>query len=88
MSFCRALARNCNAAIDDKKGATAKQWREGKPVRVVSHLSTLITHTSTIPSHPSPLPSLSLLLRCVTTKDERHLTMHQKKATDTMVFTK
>ena len=32
----RALARNCSAAIDDKKGATAKNWREGKPVRVVS----------------------------------------------------
>ena len=32
---CRALARNCCATIDDKKGATAKQWKEGKPVRVV-----------------------------------------------------
>ena len=32
----RALARNCSAAIDDKNGATAKQWRGGKPVRVVS----------------------------------------------------
>jgi E3 ubiquitin-protein ligase UHRF1 len=31
----RALARNCCATIDDKKGATAKQWKEGKPVRVV-----------------------------------------------------
>ena len=33
---CRALARNCSAAVNDKEGATAKQWREGKPVRVVS----------------------------------------------------
>ena len=32
---CRALARNCDATIDDKKGATAKCWKNGKPVRVV-----------------------------------------------------
>lgn len=32
----RALARNCDAPIDDKKGATGKDWRNGKPVRVVS----------------------------------------------------
>ena len=35
----RALAKNCSAAIDDKTGATAKQWREGKPVRVVSEVT-------------------------------------------------
>ena len=33
--FLRALARNCNAALDEKKGAEAKDWRAGKPVRVV-----------------------------------------------------
>ena len=32
----RALAKNCDAGIDDKKGAEAKSWRKGKPVRVVS----------------------------------------------------
>lgn len=32
----RALARNCDAPIDDKKGATGKSWKSGKPVRVVS----------------------------------------------------
>lgn len=31
----RALAKNCNAVIDDKNGATAKDWRKGKPVRVI-----------------------------------------------------
>uniref|UniRef100_A0A8C5V5P9 E3 ubiquitin-protein ligase UHRF n=1 Tax=Microcebus murinus TaxID=30608 RepID=A0A8C5V5P9_MICMU len=31
----RALALNCYAPIDDKKGAEAKDWRSGKPVRVV-----------------------------------------------------
>ncbi|XP_030075234.1 E3 ubiquitin-protein ligase UHRF1 isoform X1 [Microcaecilia unicolor] len=31
----RALALNCNAPINDKDGATAKDWRAGKPVRVV-----------------------------------------------------
>jgi len=33
--LCSALARNCDATIDDKKGATAKDWKNGKPVRVV-----------------------------------------------------
>ena len=32
----RALARNCDAPIDDKKGGEAKNWKDGKPVRVVS----------------------------------------------------
>ncbi|KAJ8306437.1 hypothetical protein KUTeg_016982 [Tegillarca granosa] len=31
----RALAKNCNAPIDTKKGATAENWKDGKPVRVV-----------------------------------------------------
>ncbi|KAM9307770.1 E3 ubiquitin-protein ligase UHRF1-like [Gastrophryne carolinensis] len=31
----RALALNCNAAINDKQGSVAKDWRAGKPVRVV-----------------------------------------------------
>lgn len=31
----RALALNCNAKIDDEKGATAVNWKKGKPVRVV-----------------------------------------------------
>lgn len=32
-----ALAKNCNAPVNDKVGATASDsnWREGKPVRVV-----------------------------------------------------
>lgn len=30
-----ALAKNCNVAIDDKNGAESKDWKEGKPVRVV-----------------------------------------------------
>ncbi|CAE1277588.1 UHRF1 [Acanthosepion pharaonis] len=33
--YNKALARNCNAALDEKKGAEAKDWRAGKPVRVV-----------------------------------------------------
>ena len=33
--ICRALAKNCDAPIDNKKGAEAKDWRKGKPVRVV-----------------------------------------------------
>ncbi|XP_068091370.1 E3 ubiquitin-protein ligase UHRF1-like [Hyperolius riggenbachi] len=31
----RALALNCNARINDKEGAEAKDWQAGKPVRVV-----------------------------------------------------
>ncbi|XP_055553981.1 E3 ubiquitin-protein ligase UHRF2-like isoform X2 [Falco biarmicus] len=31
----RALALNCDAALDDKNGAESKNWRAGKPVRVV-----------------------------------------------------
>lgn len=31
----KALALNCNAKIDDKKGAEANDWKAGKPVRVV-----------------------------------------------------
>ncbi|XP_018413106.1 PREDICTED: E3 ubiquitin-protein ligase UHRF1-like isoform X2 [Nanorana parkeri] len=31
----RALAMNCNARINDKEGAEAKEWQAGKPVRVV-----------------------------------------------------
>ncbi|XP_041476197.1 E3 ubiquitin-protein ligase UHRF1-like isoform X2 [Lytechinus variegatus] len=30
-----ALARNCNASIDKSKGNEAKDWKAGKPVRVV-----------------------------------------------------
>ena len=33
--YFRALARNCNASLDTKNGATAKDWKAGKPVRVV-----------------------------------------------------
>lgn len=32
---CRALALNCDAALNDKDGAESKNWRAGKPVRVV-----------------------------------------------------
>lgn len=36
ISFCfRALALNCNAKFNDKTGAEAKNWKAGKPVRVV-----------------------------------------------------
>ncbi|KAF7280152.1 hypothetical protein GWI33_006328 [Rhynchophorus ferrugineus] len=31
----KALALNCNAPLNDKKGAEAKDWKAGKPVRVV-----------------------------------------------------
>ncbi|XP_041430931.1 E3 ubiquitin-protein ligase UHRF1 isoform X2 [Xenopus laevis] len=31
----RALALNCSAPINDKEGSIAKDWRAGKPVRVV-----------------------------------------------------
>lgn len=31
----RALALNCNAAVNEKNGAEAKDWKAGKPVRVV-----------------------------------------------------
>ncbi|XP_075683817.1 E3 ubiquitin-protein ligase UHRF1-like [Rhinoderma darwinii] len=31
----RALAMNCNARINEKQGAEAKDWQRGKPVRVV-----------------------------------------------------
>ncbi|CAG00621.1 unnamed protein product [Tetraodon nigroviridis] len=31
----RALALNCNVPVNDKVGAEAKNWKDGKPVRVV-----------------------------------------------------
>lgn len=31
----KALALNCNAPLNDKDGATAKNWKGGIPVRVV-----------------------------------------------------
>ncbi|XP_071767852.1 E3 ubiquitin-protein ligase UHRF1 [Centroberyx gerrardi] len=31
----RALALNCNASVNDKDGADAKNWKAGKPVRVI-----------------------------------------------------
>ncbi|KAF7663568.1 hypothetical protein LDENG_00206770 [Lucifuga dentata] len=31
----RALALNCNASVNDKNGAEAKNWKAGKPVRVI-----------------------------------------------------
>lgn len=31
----RALALNCNIPVNAKNGAEAKNWKEGKPVRVV-----------------------------------------------------
>uniref|UniRef100_F1S7K1 E3 ubiquitin-protein ligase UHRF n=1 Tax=Sus scrofa TaxID=9823 RepID=F1S7K1_PIG len=34
----RALALNCFAPINDRKGAEAKDWRSGKPVRVVRNV--------------------------------------------------
>ncbi|XP_025191295.1 E3 ubiquitin-protein ligase UHRF1-like [Melanaphis sacchari] len=33
--YNRALALNCNAEINNKEGATATDWKKGKPVRVV-----------------------------------------------------
>lgn len=40
MALCphRALALNCSAPINDRKGAEAKDWRSGKPVRVVRNV--------------------------------------------------
>ncbi|XP_032129724.1 E3 ubiquitin-protein ligase UHRF1-like [Sapajus apella] len=34
----RALALNCFAPINDQEGAEAKDWRSGKPVRVVRNV--------------------------------------------------
>ncbi|XP_006896498.1 PREDICTED: E3 ubiquitin-protein ligase UHRF1 [Elephantulus edwardii] len=34
----RALALNCSAPINDREGAEAKDWRSGKPVRVVRNV--------------------------------------------------
>jgi len=31
----RALAINCNAKVNEKEGSEAKDWRKGKPVRVL-----------------------------------------------------
>ena len=49
-----ALAKNCDAPINDKDGAAAKNWKDGKPVRVVSKYISLQTN---LPPHdrlPSP----------------------------------
>ena len=31
----RALAKNCDCPVDDVKGGSAKNWKDGKPIRVV-----------------------------------------------------
>lgn len=31
----RAIAKNCNAPINDKEGSESKDWKKGKPLRVV-----------------------------------------------------
>lgn len=36
-SIYRALAKNCDCPIDDKKGGSAKDWKKGRPIRVVSN---------------------------------------------------
>lgn len=35
LCFHSALALNCNIPVNDKVGAEAKNWKDGKPVRVV-----------------------------------------------------
>lgn len=35
LTNCRALALNCDAPLNDKDGAESRNWRAGKPVRVV-----------------------------------------------------
>ena len=35
MDLFRALAMNCNAPVNKEKGAEAKDWKAGKPVRVL-----------------------------------------------------
>lgn len=35
MVFTRAVALNCNVPVNDKNGAESKNWKQGKPVRVV-----------------------------------------------------
>ena len=50
----RALAINCHATFNDKEGAESKEWKKGKPVRVVCHhyLHTCThTHTHTHTTH-------------------------------------
>ena len=42
----RALAVNCDAPVDDRRGATGKDWRKGKPVRVVSLCSLCCNHST------------------------------------------
>lgn len=44
----RALARNCAAPLNDKEGGEAKNWREGKAVRVVRS-SKLAKHSEYAP---------------------------------------
>jgi len=33
--LCSALAKNCNCTLDAVNGAKSKDWKAGKPVRVV-----------------------------------------------------
>ena len=37
----RALARNCAAPLSEKGRVKSNDWKAGKPVRVVSHVSLL-----------------------------------------------
>ncbi|XP_015764928.1 PREDICTED: E3 ubiquitin-protein ligase UHRF1-like [Acropora digitifera] len=45
----RALAKNCGAPLNDKEGAEAKNWKEGKAVRVVRS-SKLAKHSEFAPT--------------------------------------
>nr|CAD7592747.1 unnamed protein product [Timema genevievae] len=45
----RALALNCNAPINEQKGSESKDWKKGKPVRVIRS-SKLAKHSKYAPS--------------------------------------
>nr|CAD7403695.1 unnamed protein product [Timema cristinae] len=45
----RALALNCNAPINEQKGSESKDWKKGKPVRVIRS-SKLAKHSTYAPS--------------------------------------
>ncbi|KAK3914118.1 E3 ubiquitin-protein ligase UHRF1 [Frankliniella fusca] len=64
-----ALARNCNAPVDEKKGAEAKDWKNGKPVRVLRNFK-LAKHSKYAPEDGNRYDGIYKLVKYYPQKGE------------------
>nr|XP_012218313.1 PREDICTED: E3 ubiquitin-protein ligase UHRF1-like [Linepithema humile] len=65
----KALALNCNAPLNAKNGATAKNWKEGIPVRVVRNYK-LAKHSKYAPKKGNRYDGLYKVVKYYPTKGE------------------